>query len=316
EAFQFYLKGRYWWNKRTEESIWKGIRFFEQAIQKDPLYALAYAGLADSYNMLGFYSMLPPKEAFPKARAAALKALEIDENLTEAHPALAYARHYHDWNWTGAEKDYQRAIQLNPNYASAHQFYATFLTCMGRTDESFARMKKAQELDPLSLIISSALGWLHYYSRRYDEAIEQLKKAQEMDPNFFLAHLWQGFAYQEKSMYKAALEEYEKAKTLSSGSPITIASLGHTYAFSGKREKAEEVLKELFELMQHRYVSAYYFASIYAGLGDKDKAFDWLEKAFEERSQALVFLKVDPHVDPLRADPRFTALLRKVGLEK
>ncbi|HLG93710.1 MAG TPA: protein kinase, partial [candidate division Zixibacteria bacterium] len=188
EAFQLYLKGRYWWNKRTEEAIWRGIRYFEEAIQKDPLYALAYAGLADSYNMLGFYSMLPPKEAFSKARAAALKALEIDENLAEAYPALAYARHYHDWNWTGAEKDYQRAIQLNPNYASAHQFYATFLTCMGRPEESLARMKKAQELDPLSLIINSALGWLYYYWRRYDEAIEQLKRVQEMDPNFFLAH--------------------------------------------------------------------------------------------------------------------------------
>ncbi|HXF49758.1 MAG TPA: protein kinase [Verrucomicrobiae bacterium] len=316
EAFQSYLKGRYWWNKRTEESIWKGIRFFEQAIQKDPLYALAYAGLADSYNMLGFYSMLPPKEAFPKARAAALKSLEIDENLAEAYPALAYARHYHDWNWSGAEKDYQRALQLNPNYASANQFYGTFLLSMGRTEEGFARMRKALELDPLSLIINAALGWLHYYARQYDLAIEQFKKVLEMDPNFFLAHLWMGFAYQEKAMYGKALEEYEKAKAISSGSPITIASLGHTYATSGEREKALAMVEELLELQKKRYVSAYYFASIYAGLGDKDTAFDWFEKAFEERSQALVFLKVDPHVDPLRDDLRFTALLRKVGLEK
>ncbi len=316
EAFQSYLKGRYWWNKRTDEGIWKGIRYFEQAIEKDPLYALAYAGLADSYNMLGFYSMLPPKEAFPKARAAALKAMEIDENLAEAYPALAYARHYHDWNWAGAERDYQRALELNPNYASAHQFYGTFLLSTGRSEEGFARMRKARELDPLSLIINSAVGWLHYYARQYDVAIEQLKKALEMDPNFFLAHLWLGFALQEKGLFTEAETAYEKAKALSGGTPITIASLGHLYAVSGRREKAETVLKELFELSRKRYVSSYYIAVIYAVLGDKDRAFDWLERGFKERAQALVFLKVDPHVDPLRSDPRFTALLRKVGLEK
>lgn len=316
EAFQLYLKGRFWWNKRTEEAMWKGIRYFEEAIQKDPVYALAHAGLADSYNMLGFYGMLPPKEAFPKARAAALRALEINDMLAEAYSALAYARHYHDWNWAGTEEGYQRALQSNPNYASAHQFYGTFLTCMGRPDESLARMKKAQELDPLSLIINSAVGWLHYYARQYDEAIEKLEKALEMDPHFFLAHLWWGFAVQEKGMRTEAEAAYEKAKTLSGGTPITIASLGHLYAVSGQRDKATAVLNELSELSKWRYVSAYYIAAIYAGLGDNDRAFEWLERGYEERAQALVFLKVDPHVDPLRSDPRFTALLKKVGLEK
>ncbi|MGH8003744.1 MAG: tetratricopeptide repeat protein, partial [Limisphaerales bacterium] len=286
EAYRLYLQGRYHWNKRTEAAVKKGIECFAQAIEKDPAYALAYDGLADSYIILGYYSMLPPREAFPKAKAAAMRALELDENLAEAYPSLAYARHYYDWDWSAAEKDFKRAIELNPNYATAHLFYGNLLTATGRHEEAISRFRRARELDPLALITNSGIGWAYYFARRYDEAATELLQAIELDPNFFLAHLWLGFVYQEQSMFPEAIGEYEKARAISSGSPITIASIGHTYATSGEYEKAEAVLKELFELAKSRYVSAYYFGVIYTGLGENDHAFEWLEKAYEERSQA------------------------------
>ncbi len=315
-AYQLYLKGRFYWNKRTEEVMLKGIEYFKLAIEQDPSYALAHVGLADSYNVLGFYNMLSPKEAFPKAKAAAMKALELDTGLAEAYPSLAYAKHYYDWEWSEAEREFKKAIEIIPGYPIAYLFYGNYLTARERFKGALEAFKKARELDPLSLIINCATGWCYYYARRYDESILQLRKALELDENFFLAHLWLGRAYQEKGMMEEAIAEYQKSKPLSGHSPMTIAALGHVYAVSEEKEKAFNVLEELNKLAKRRYVSAYHIAVIYTGLDEKDLAFEWLEKAYDERSQSLVFLKVDPALDTLRSDARFIDLLKKVGLEK
>jgi serine/threonine-protein kinase len=313
EAYGAYLKGRFHWNKRTEEEVRKGIEYFQQAIEKDPNYALAYAGLADSYNILGDYSYVPPEEAYPRAKVAAAKALETDDTLAEAHTSLAKAAHLYDWNWLAAERGFQRALALNPSYAPAHHWYAEYLAAMGRVDEAIAEKKRARELDPLSLIINSSEGWVLYFARRYDQAIEQLQKALEMDPNFAVAHLWLGWAYEQKGMYEEAIREFQKAVTLFKGSTYPIASLGHAYAVSGKRGEALKLLNELKELSKRRYVSAYDLALVYAGLGEKDQAFKWLEKAYEERYGWITMLKLEPRFDPLRADPRFQSLLRRMN---
>ncbi len=315
EAYDLYLKGRYFWNKRTEESLMKGIEYFEQAIEEDPNYALAYAGLADSYNILGFYSALPPKEAYQKAKAAALKALELDDALSEAHTSLAYDREYHDWNWLASEKKFQRAIELNPSYAIAHHWYAEYLAAMGRMDEAIAEKKRALELDPLSLIVNASLGWIFYLARQYDQAIEQLRKTLELDPNFAVAHWLLGQIYEQKEMFKEAIVEFQEAITYSGGNSTILASLGHAYAVAGKRDNAMKVLGKLKELSKRKYVSSYDIAEIYIGIGEKDRAFEWLKNAYEEGARALVFLKVEPRLDSLRSDPRFTALLKKMNLE-
>lgn len=313
EAYRAYLQGRFYWNKRNEEGLVKGVEYFKQAIEKDPAYALAYVGLADSYNILGFYSVLPPKEAFPKAKSAAMKALNIDNKLAEAHASLAYTILYHNWDWLAAEKEFQRAIELNPRYPSAHQFYANFLTALGRR-EAIAEWKAAQELDPLSLIINAGLGWAYYFVRQYDQAVEQLKKALELDSDFELAHLWLGSVYVEKSLFKDAIAEIQKAVALSKGRTGIVAALGHAYARAGKRDEAQHILDELSQLEKRKYVSPYRMANIYAALGENDRAFEWLQKAYEDRSHLLVFLMVDPRLDALRPDPRFVDLLRRIGL--
>jgi TolB-like protein/Tfp pilus assembly protein PilF len=313
-AYQAYLKGRFYWNKRSEEGLRKGLEFFKLAVEQDPTYALAYDGLADSYNVLGFYSILPPKEAFPRARSAAKKALEIDDTLAEAHASLAYVNLYYDWDWQVAENGFRRAIELNPNYPMAHQFYDNLLTAMGRLEEALAELKRAQELDPLSLIMNAGLGWVSYFARQYDQAIEYLRKALELDSNFELAHLWLGWVYEQKSMFAEAILEFEKAVALSGGRPDIVAALGHAYALSGKRDEAEMVLDRLAGLSKQRYVSAYCLATIYAGLGDKQQTFTWLEQAYADRSHLLVFMKVDPKLDSLRSSSRFKDLVRRVGL--
>ncbi len=313
EAYQAYLKGSYYSSKRTEEGLAKGIAHFEQAIETDPGYALAYAGLADSYSLLVRYGAVRPSEAMPKAKAAAKKALELDNTLAEAYASLAYASLHYDWDWQTAERQFQRAIELVPNYETAHQWYARYLTAMGRFDEAIAEVKRAQQLEPLSLIINSAVGYAYYFARRYDQAIAESRKALEMDPNFSRAHFNLGLAYEQKKMFPQAIAEFQKA-IASSGGPLMEAALGHAYAVAGRRAEAQEVLDRLIELSKQRYVSSYQIATIYAGLGETDQAFAWLEKAYGERNNWLAYLKVDPIFDGLRSDSRFAALVRRVGL--
>jgi len=317
EAHQFYLKGRYYWNRRGEEGLKKATEYFEHAIKADPNYALAYAGLADSYALLGFhgYGALPPAEAVPKAKAAAEKALQIDETLAEAHASLAYAKEEYDWDVGGAEREYKRAIELNPNYATAHQWYAVHLAVRGRYPEAIAEIKQAQEVDPLSLVINMNVGWVFYFARQYDEAAEQCRKTLELDPNFPAAHWMLGQAYRQKGMHEEAIAEFQKAVALSRGDPTQVAALGHGFAVARKRAEAEKILNELKKLSKRRYFPTYFIALIYVGLDDKNQAFEWLEKAFAERSANLTVLKAEPMFDPLRSDAPFQDLLRRVGLQ-
>lgn len=316
EAYQAYLKGRYFWNRRTEESLKKGIEYFNQAIDIDPNYALAYVGLADSYNMLGNWGALPPGEAYPKAKAKVTKALEIDDTIGEAHAALALATHLYDWDWSGAEREFQRAIELDPNYGPAHQWYSVHLSSLGRFDEALAEAKRAQELEPLSLIIDSHVGWVLYLARRYDQAIEHLRKTLELDPYFVAAHIYLARAYLQKGMYKEAIAEFQKANTISVGRAVTGGELGHAYAVAGRRDDAVKALDQLKEQWKRTNIPSnlYYIGLIHTGLGEKDRGLEWLQKAYEERYPWLVHLKVEPRLDPLRSDPRFRDLLRRVGL--
>lgn len=315
EAYRLYLKGRYCWNKRTPEGFRKGIEYFKQAIDSDSGYALAYAGLADSYNMLGNYSVLPPHEAFPMAKTAAIKALRIDETLSEARTSLAYVKNSYDWDWEGAGIEFRRAIELKPSYATAHYWYAlAHLAALGRLEEAMDEMVRARKLDPLSLIISTNLGWIYHFARQYDKAIEQLQKTLEMDANFNVAYYKLGQVYEQKGMYTEAIAEYNKARSLSPSHLAVIPALGHAYAKSGQFSEAYNLLAVLKGLSRQRYVSPYFIAEVYWGLGEVDKAFAWLEKAVEDRSDWLVWIGVEPGLDSLRSDPRFTDLLRRIKL--
>jgi len=316
EAYNLYLKGRYHWNKRTEEGLQKGLDYFQQAIERDPTYALAYAGLADSYIVLVDWGFLPPRDAHPKARAAAMKALEIESTLGEARNSLAYVRFIYDWNWVEAETEFKRALELNPNYATAHQWYAEYLAAMGRFDEAVAEIKRAQELDPLSLIISAVGGWVFYTARQYDQAIEQCVKTLEMDPDFYQAHLYLRWIYEQKGMYDEAFKEWETTMALEGTNTEALAALRHAYSVSGMKGIYRWWVEKLKDDLKSRYVDALLFAEAYTALGEKDHAFQWLVKAYEQRSSWNVFLKAHPYLDSLRSDPRFTALLKKVGLEK
>ncbi|MCI0402423.1 MAG: protein kinase [Acidobacteria bacterium] len=316
EAHELYLKGRYYWNRRTEDGLRKSLAYFQEAIEKDPGYALAYVGVADSYAMLGsdiVSSALPPHEARPLGKAAALKALELDPNLGEAHASLAAAYQYYDWDWAAAEREFRRAIELNPNYASAHQWYANHLVMFGRHSESLAEARRARELDPLSLIINVTFGWRFYFARRYDDAIEVHRKTVELDPDFILARVSLGRAYKQKGMYEAAIAEFRRALALSADNLDARAGLGQAYALSGNKLGAKNVLAQFEQMSKKRYVPAYYVAEVYVALGEKEAAFRWLEKAYEERSDWLVFIKVEPRLDPLRGDPRFADLVRRMN---
>ncbi|HYY56400.1 MAG TPA: protein kinase [Pyrinomonadaceae bacterium] len=314
EAYRLYLKGRYNWNKRTPEGFKKGIEHFKEAIDIDSGYALAYAGLADSYNMLGNYSELSPREAFPRAKTAAIKALRIDETLAEARASLAYAINGYDWDWTTAATEFKRAIELKPNYATAHYWYATtHLVAVGKLDEALSEIMQAKELDPLSLIINTNLGWIYYFARRYDDAIRHVRKALELDENFSVAYFKLGQIYERQGMYDEAIAQYRRATQLSSNLWI-MPGLGHALAMSGRRDEAHLILDELIALSKERYVSPYFIAEVYRGLGDIDKTFEWLEKAYEDRSDWLVWLGIEPALDGLRSDPRFIDLMRRVGL--
>ena len=316
QVYELYVKGRYFWNRRTQEGLKKAIDYFQQAIDKDPNCALAHAGLADAYGLFLFapYSALPPREVAQKATAAALRALEIDDTLAEAHTALAAIHHRSTWDWAKAEQEFKRAIELDPSYATAYQFYALLLATMGRQEEAIATVKRAQELDPLSLIINAALGRQLYLARRYDQASEQFRKALELDPRFSMAHYRLGQVYLEQGLYEEAIAEFSEARTISRDSPHELSGLAHAYAVSGRRGRAEEILAELSELSKRRYVPPFFMAIVYSGLKDKDQAFRWLEKAYEEREGNLVYLNVEPRFDAIRSDPRFRDLARRVGL--
>ncbi len=315
EAYNLYLQGRYFWNRRGEEGLKKSVDYFEQAIKKDPAYALAYAGLADSYITLGDWLLLPSKEVFPKARAAVLKALEIDDELAEAHNALAAIKKYYDWDWPGAEKEHKRAIELNPNYPTAHQWYAEFLNVMERFDEAIAEAKRAQELDPLSPIIYLSGANAFYFSRQYDLAIEQYKKALNLDSTFLLAHNYIFLCYVEKGMYEDAIMDLQKFLTLDGMDPKLIAEVQNIYATSGIKGVFQMILYNLKMDSKQVYVDPILLAQIHAFLDEKDQAFKWLEKAYDERSSQLVYLRVNPLFDNIRSDPRFKAILKKMGLE-
>lgn len=315
EAYRLYLKGRYHWNKRTPEGSRKGIEHFKEAIDLDSGYALAYAGLADSYNVIGNYGELPPRDAFPRAKTAAIKALRIDDTLAEARSALAYALNGYDWNWEAAGAEFKRAIELKPNYATAHYSYAvTHLAALGKLDEAINEMMEAKELDPLSLIINTNLGWILYFARRYEDAIKQIYKALEIDENFNVAYFKLGQVYERQGRYDEAIELYHQALKLSGGNLWINQGLGHALAMTGRTEEARRVLDEMMEMSKRRYVSPYIFAEIYRGLGEIDLTFEWLEKAFEDRTDWLVWLGVEPALDVLRSDPRFTDLIRRIGL--
>jgi len=316
EAYQAYLKGRYWWNKRTEEGLNKGIEYFRQAIEKDPTYAVAYAGLADCYSSLAEYNIVLPKEAFPRANEAALKALEIDDTLAEAHTSLAKIKTVYDWDRSGADREFRRAIELNPSYATAHQWYGEALGQMGRLNEAVAQYKRALELDPLSLVINRNMGFIFIVEREYDQAIEQERKTLEIEPNFGGARNLLGQAYILKSLYKEAIAEAEKDVLISPRSVDALSWLGYTYAVAGRRAEALKVLDKLTQLSKQMHVPPSYMAAIHVGLVEKDKAFEWLEKGYEERSIGLGFgINPDPIWDPLRSDPRFADLLRRMNLQ-
>ena len=314
EAYQLYLKGRFYWNKRTVEALNKSIEYFDQAIQKDPSFALAYAGLADSYVVPA--NRLPPRVAMPKAKAAAIRALELDETLAESHASLGRVLAAYDWDWTSAEREYKRAIELNPRYAIAHQWYGGCLAVMGHSNEAIAERKRALELEPLSSIINFELGAAFYYAHDYDNAIEQFQKTLELDPNFPPVYQVLPAAYEQKGMYSEAIAQFKKAPSQKGGSEWSLskAGLGHVYAVTGKKSEARTVLDELTQASEQEYVPATSMALIYAGLGDKDQAFAWLDKAYEQRAFQLQWIKIEPRWDNLRSDPRFQDLLRRIGL--
>ena len=297
EAWQLYLTGRYFWNKRTREGYDKAIEYFSKAIVVDKNYALAYAGLADTYHLLGDYTYLPPQVAFPKARDAALKAIEIDDQLAEAHTSLAYALFLYDWDYKQAEAEFRKALDLNPGYATANQWYAEYKVAMGEMDQAVQLIEQACERDPTSLVLNSVAGWVFYMSRDYDQAISRCRKATEMDQTFYPAHFWMGQAYEKKRMFSEAISEYEKAVMHSQRAPETLASLGHAYAASGDKTKAMKILTELTSLSKREYVSPYFIALVYSGLGDTKNMSFWLDKAVETRARAVPFFGVDPMLD-------------------
>jgi len=312
-AFQLYLQGRYQWNKRTLEGLQQSIDYFQQAIQKDSQYALAFAGQADAYALLADFNVLPAREVLPKVRAAAEKALELDDTLAEAHTSLGWAR-FHDLDWIGAEKEFKRAIELNASYPTAHSWYGEYLMAQGRFDRAQEEMTRAYQLDALSPVLNLALGYRFYYAHQYEQAIEQCQKALAMDPNFAPAHVYLGRAYQQKPAFPEAIAEFRKALEISEGDTNELAALGQAYAVSHREGEARTILNQLKERSQQTYVQPMWIAVIHLGLGEKDQAFDWMQRAYDDRSAWLVYLKVDPLFDPLRGDARLADLLRRVGL--
>jgi TolB-like protein/DNA-binding winged helix-turn-helix (wHTH) protein/Flp pilus assembly protein TadD len=314
EAYSAYLKGRFFWNKRSGDSLTMAVGFFEQAIQLNPKYAPAYAGLADAYNALMFYGFMPGAEGIPKARAAAMKAVELDGSLAEGHASLAYVYFMWEWNWAAAEREFHRAIQLDGNYVTAHHWYALYLAALGRAQESLAQIRQARELDPFSPIVAAASGYVAYFARQNDQAAAESEAALQKDPDFMAAHAVLGLASEAQGDYHKAILEFEKTLQLSSVRPgAYLDYLGHAYAISGNRAEAEKILAELKDQAKSGRTPAYQAPTLIA-LGEKDQALEVIEEGFEKRADGLIWLKVDPRLDGLRADPRFQYLLRRAGL--
>jgi TolB-like protein/Tfp pilus assembly protein PilF len=313
QAYQLYLQGRYHWNKRTLEDMQQAIDFFGQAIERDPRYALAYAGQADAYALLADFNVLAAKEVLPKVKVAADKAIQLDGSLAEAHTSLGWAL-YHQWDWVGAENEFKKSIELNEGYAPAHSAYGEYLVAQGRFDEAQTELDRARELDPSSPVTTLALGLRAYYAHDYGKAIEQCQQALAVDNQFVPAHVCIGRAYEQKKSYPEAIAALQKALNLSGGDTNEVAALGRTYALAGRTRDALKTLTDLNMRSQQTYVQPAWVAEIHAALGDSDQAIDWLEKAFVDQSTSLVFLKVEPAFDPVRKDPRFADLVRRVGL--
>jgi len=311
EAYELYLKGRFHWNKRGQEGYRKAIEYFNEAIQRDPNYALAYSGLADSYSLLGDWGYLSAKEAYPKAKEAALRALSLDESLPEAHTSLAFITEEFDWDWSAAEKEFKRAIELNPSYDLAHHMYAYYLMQVNRTADAIAEITLAQQKDPLSLPVNRSVGQILYYARRYDQSIEQLHKTLEMDKNFYPVHFNLYDVLRQEGLYEKAVEEYLEGMTAGGDKIERISALKDAYAKAGWRGFCRMNLGLLFAQMKNEYVPPYFIAEQYAYLGDRDSAFVWIQKSYEEREEIN---PVNPQWDPIRSDPRFQALLRHMNL--
>jgi len=314
EAYRLYLKGRHHWNKWTEDGFYKAIEYFHQAVEKDSAYALAHTGIADSYILLGWNSYLPPKDAFPKAKAAALTALRLDPDLGEAHTPMAAVLWLYDWQWPEAQTEFQHSIALNFAHPTASHWYAECLMTIGRQAEAIAGMKKSQELDPLSLIIGAGIGWAHYMARQYEAAIEQLHRTIELDPNYPVTYWILGLILRKLGRYDQAIAEGEKSVKFSGGSPMLTAALAQTLATAGRKKEAIQLLDELTQLAKQKYVAPCFFAGIHLGLGESDRAIECLEKSFDEHSHWLIYLHIDPSMDALRPDPRYQDLLRRIGL--
>jgi TolB-like protein/Tfp pilus assembly protein PilF len=316
-AYDAYLKGRYCWNLRTEEGLKKSIEYYSKAITKESRYALAYSGLADSYALLGVRQLggINPREAMLKAKVAAKKAVDLDQTLAEAHMSLAFVKFQFDWDWKGAEKEFMRAIALNPNSATSHYRYAMYLATMSRMREAMFEINRACDLDPLSPIIATAKGRLLHFQRKYDEAIEHHRRALAIDPNFVEAHFNLGLIYEQKLMFEEAISEFRKVVRISGGASFWSAALGHAYALGGRTNRAREIRSELQKLSSRPGgVSPFDMAWMCLGLGETDAAFEWMERAFQERCGPLVYQNIEPALDPLRPDPRFQDLLRRIGL--
>jgi TolB-like protein len=314
EAYETYLRGRYFWNKRSREGFEKAIDYFNQAIATDPKYALAYSGLADCYLSMATYGMFPSEEGFSKAKEAAKKALAIDDTLAEAHTSLAHLTWLHEWNWADGEREFMRAIDLDPNYPTAHQWYATYLSSMARHEEAIAEITRAQELDPLSITIGLDVARTFYFARQYDRSIEQCLRAFEMDPSFYRIGDWMELAYEQKGFFDKALEAHLKALAARGARPETMAVLKEAYAVSGWKGFWRKRLELMEAEAGKRPLPTFAQARIYARLGDNDQALRWLQKAYDKHSDYLVLLKVDPLFDSLCSDPRFAELMRKIGL--
>ena len=314
-AYHAYLKGRYHWEKRSEEGLKRALTYFHEAIERDPAYAAAYAGLADYYITLGNFNLMPSREAFPKGKAAALKALEMDPHSAEAYTSLGSVKGSYEWDRPGAEEAFRRAIALNPNYVTAHHWFADHLISLGRFGEAMAELTRAQSLDPLSSIIDSDAAGYFFYAGRYDEALAEVRKALELDPNFAPSHRQLGGILEQKGMYEEAIAAFERASELSGGATYSLTGLAHSYALAGRREDSLRLLLDADEIAKTKYVSPYSIAAVHVALGDFDRAFEWLDRAVEQRDRALIWIKVAPRFDRVRNDPRFRTILRTVGAE-
>jgi DNA-binding winged helix-turn-helix (wHTH) protein len=312
DAYRAYLQGRHEWNQRSKESLRRGKEHFQRAVDTDPRFAAAYSGLADCYATLGYLSYTSPSEAFPPARQHAAKALELDASLAEPHASLGFVKLYFEWDWSGAEVEFKRAIAVDPNYAASHEWYSIYLLAAGRASEALREIQVARKRDPLSLPINSDLGFYYYYTGQYDEAVKQLKFVLEMKKDFWPAHLWLGRTYQGLGMFNEALAEFRQVEASLPEWPVAMAARGFVAGVAGRQEEARQVLVELERLAPHTYVTPYGVALVHAGLGNKDVAFAWLEKAFEERSHWLVWLRLDPRWNDLRLDSRFIDLVRRM----